>query len=528
MKNKLYLENIDIFNDKVNKSYLIKEKANVVEIENAILLPPKKVTSNSLNGIYSGGVVTDKFDFVSGLTRHDHHINYSVLESYTVLDDEIEKRNEEVIFGGILLPAFGHVILESLSRLWYVIKKKKDKRKIVFLKTSQISQFHYEFFRLLGIDEDRIEIIDKPTKFLNVIVPDETIYAWYGYKKEYNLIYDKIRENVTPKNVKKIYFTRTKLEPKFDVNEEFFEDFYKKRGYEIISPETLSVEEQIAYASGADEIVTTMGSLSHFALFMDYNKKIVILNRKKDNVLVPQFIINEARKHNAIYIDAMLELLPIEHAYGCVCLYPNMYFKQYLLDEKIKFKENELNVNKNEIIVDYITSWCNNYNNPIKFVTIQSADTFDFLNCLSKVFLGISSSKKELYPKNGEYKTKKFWIKRNNEQKIEIADLNKKITSLSKKNLESTKKIETLLKDDLELNKKFDFLSKDNANLNKKIKNLSRENDVLKEKIKELLKENNNINKKYKKIVNSKSWEITKPLRKLSKKLTKLRIKKSH
>jgi len=344
---------------------------------------------------------------------------------YEVNKKDFEIRDEEVIFGGVLMVGFGHVFLESLSRLWYVVKNKEDNRKIVFLKISKISEFHYEFLRLLGIPKERIEIIDKPTQFSKVVIPDETIYALYGYKKEYNIVFDEIRKNVVPKNDKKIYLTRTQLKEHYDENEEFFEQFYEKRGYKIIAPETLPLEEQIAYVSGADEIVTTAGTLSHFALFMDYNKKIVIFNRKQSRPLIPQFIVNEARNMNAIHIDAMLELLPIEHVNGTVCLYPTEHFKKYITEEGIDFSEEELVVEKEKIIVNYLKKWCENYNKPNRFKTIQNYDTFDFLNKLSKVLLGEPAKKDELYPTKKANNTKKYWIKEYNNLSQKYKELEK-------------------------------------------------------------------------------------------------------
>jgi len=359
------------------------------------------------------------------LKRSNHVVNYSVSRAYEVDKKEIERRDEEVIFGGVLMVGFGHVFLESLSRLWYIVKNKEDNRKIVFLKISKISEFHHEFLRLLGIPKERVEIIEKPTQFSKVIIPDETIYALYGYKKEYNIVFDEIRKNVVPKNDKKIYLTRTQLKERYDENEEFLEQFYQKRGYKIIAPETLPLEEQIAYAAGADEIVSTIGTLSHFALFMDYNKKIVTFNRKQSQVLIPQLIVNEARKINAIHVDAMIEILPIEHVGGTVCLYPTEHFKKYITEEGIDFSEEELVVEKEKIIVNYLKKWCENYNRPFRFKIIQSYDTFDFLNNLSKVLLGKPAKKDELYPATKANNTKKYWIREYNELSKNYKELEK-------------------------------------------------------------------------------------------------------
>ena len=344
MNTKLYVYKKDLYKDKIEKGYLNKEAAKVVEYKNAIILPPKKESNTTFDGIFKGGVVTEDFTFITGKKRHKNpKFNYSCYDSYKV-EDEIKESKEEVIFGGIIMDHFGHAILETFSRLWYVVKNKKDKRKIAFIKYAEIRNYHYELLRLMGIPKERIIIIEEPTKFKSILIPDETIQAWGEFKKEYTYIYEEISKNVKKKNEKKIYLTRTQLEERFDCNEEYFEEFYKKRGYKIIAPEKLSVEDQIAYLSGCEDLVCTLGTLSHLALFMKKGSKLTILNRTPNNVLEPQLIIDEAKKLKVIYVDALLNVLPSPHTAGCVCMYPNELFKGYLIDNKIDFEENELEV----------------------------------------------------------------------------------------------------------------------------------------------------------------------------------------
>ena len=63
---------------------------------------------------------------------------------------------------------FGHAILETFSRLWYVVKNKKDTRKIAFIKYAEVRNYHYEILRLIGIPKERIIIVDKLVHFSNV------------------------------------------------------------------------------------------------------------------------------------------------------------------------------------------------------------------------------------------------------------------------------------------------------------------------------------------------------------------------
>ena len=440
MATKLYVENIDIYNSWLSRKYLIKEKAHVQTIDNGIILPPKLISKNTPDKVYAGGVATKNFEYVSGMRRHTSiHGNFSCEKSYKVSKEDLKYENEEVIFGGVLIKHFGHAILEDLARLWYVVKNKKDKRRIAFVCYNDLCSYHYELFELLGIKKDRIIIVDKPTQFTKIIVPDESIHSWHGYKKEYNLIYDEIRKNIKPKKYDKVYFTRTQLNEVFDVNEEFFEKLYKSLGFKIVAPEKLPLKEQIAYAMGAKELATTLGTLSHFGLFMDYGSKLIIYNRTKINKLVPQYIINLARNLDVTYIDALIEILPVEHAGGCVCMYPTEYFKKYLEDNKIDYSKQIEKMDKNAVIVKYIQMWAENYSKVIRYNKIEKYDMYDVINSIKKSLNGTELIKEEMFPPTSGKHLKSYWVRKSKKQEEEIKQLKNQIIELEN-NIKTGKK----------------------------------------------------------------------------------------
>lgn len=410
MKKRIFVENEEKFVKKHNQSYLLDQKATAKKYDNAIILPAIKAEENLLNGKFSGGVCDTDFNFIAGLTRSDHEINFSCERSYKVQKENINYIDEEIIFGGVLFSHFGHVFLESLSRLWYVLKNPKNNKKIAFIIYSEVPDWVYSFFELLKIDLDRIKIITEPTRFKRVIVPDETIHAHYRYRKEYLDIFNAIRKNVKPQKNDKIYLTRTQLNDKNDINEEFYENFYRKRGYVIIAPEKYSIKEQISLISGAKEIVCSLGTLSHLALFCKDRTKIVMLNRVKSELITPQVIIDQARNLNYTIIDATLELLPTNQARGCYCFYPTKYFKEYLDYNKIQYKPTELEVNEEKIVYEYLLAWTKHYSNVSPYETIANKDAFEFINCLSKSLYDTKLKKGEFNTKRNKLLTKKEWI----------------------------------------------------------------------------------------------------------------------
>ena len=362
LQKRLYVGNYDQWAELVNKKFLSERKLNVTEIDNGVILPAKWVEEP----VYKGGVFDSNMNFVAGFFRRNPPKNslFGVSGAYEV--DEIAKSDEEVIFGGVLIGFFGHFILECLGRMWYILKNPEDKRKIIFLLVRDEFEWFYQFFDLLDIDRERIIILKKPVQFKKVIVPDEAVHSWYDYTKEYLEPYNYILNKVSKSNIKKLYLTRSKLgitgrandefPGKYLCNEEYFEQFYSEKGYTIISPEELSIEEQISMMTGADEIVATLGSLSHFALFCKPETKFTILTRVDNDTLYPQCLINEAKNIDWCIVDVSLNFLPIQERGGGISLLgETKYWKQFV---KEKYNETINTESWKNKLDDYIDKWC--------------------------------------------------------------------------------------------------------------------------------------------------------------------------
>jgi len=422
LEKSLFVEERTKWFDKCGTNYLLKGPAKAREIKNGYLLPLRKLKS-SLNGVYEGGVCDADLKFVTGLRRKIgvEGFNYSCTKGYKPDEKTVEVSEESVVFGGVLFKAFGHMLLESLSRLWWFVENPDKQRKIVFLAIPNQKIWCYDFFRLLGIPLENIIIIDQPTKFASIIVPDETIHAWSGFRDKYITIYNAIRDNVKPSKHKKIYLTRTALKQHDCINEEYFEDFYRRRGYEIISPEKYSIDEQISLMAGADEVVCVVGTLSHLALFCKPRTKFVILNRTTTDILTPQLIINQARDAEFRFIDVSMNFLPTRHVWGCFLLAPTNHWVEYLKSEGFDYTEGELEVDIEKISYEYLINWSKHYSNKRNFKTINHHDLFDVVNSIHQALLGSPLARKKL--QSGGVLSKSDLLKRNNELTAEIKKL---------------------------------------------------------------------------------------------------------
>ena len=163
---RLYVKDVKEWKKRLSVKRFSDRKLEVKVIERGIILPARKLENDKG---YEGGVCDENFNFVAGFSRSDGiksiSPHLSILSSYNVNREEIVELDEDVIFGGALLGHFGHFIMESWNRLWYVIQHPELKHKILFIPSAHGGYHSYfdEFFRLMGISKDRIVYVKQPT-----------------------------------------------------------------------------------------------------------------------------------------------------------------------------------------------------------------------------------------------------------------------------------------------------------------------------------------------------------------------------
>jgi len=286
-----------------------KEKALNLEIhENCYMLPLRKRVLTHV--VYEGGILDSNKNFIETAKMLPNRIyNGYDFDSKTVNYDD-----REVIFAGYFLNHWGHFILEHVSRLWYFLNEKDTSLPIVYLGDRKLQGSYLEFFELLGINADRLVWVDKITKFRKIHIPDVSMVAMDYYTNEYAKIFEKIRAGVSKDNnyPKKIFFTRRNLTKAtitdFGAIKEI-EDFFENNGYTLISPEKLSLKEQIKYLKSCEEYACVSGTLPHNLLFADNNIKSIILN-KSYGINPHQPLIEKVRGITPLYIDTHVSILP--------------------------------------------------------------------------------------------------------------------------------------------------------------------------------------------------------------------------
>lgn len=320
VKENLYVRDrvFEGYDSAMNVNYFSEKKLNVKEIQGGLILPVVHFFDETGLPRYRGGVVDENLNFVQECSHQrevlDRPFSFDLIEGYQAEEYLFDER--EVMYGGIIFDHFGHFLIESLSRMWAFIADDETKF-IAFIETSERKKpFVDEFFELLKIPKDRVILVKEPTKFKKVVVPESSFAIRNYFTKEYIAPYRKMSESVDAKPFEKVYLTRTKVKsgPKF-YGEKYLEKFFKKNGYEIIAPETMSLREQISCLKGAKSIGAILGTASHLVLFAQEGCELILLNRS-DTLNNNQIAINQANKIRCTRIDGHMNFLQISHTDG--------------------------------------------------------------------------------------------------------------------------------------------------------------------------------------------------------------------
>lgn len=281
--------------------------------------------------------------------------------------------------------------MESLSRLWWFAENPNMPYKIVFLDFPFGGGFTaYSVLEALGITRDRMEIITEPTRFKEIIVPEESIYMWSGFRAGWETVFNLLQERAGKGEYEKVYLSRTRLKKQDAINEIYFENFYRNRGYQIIYPEQHSFLEQVSILYGAKEVVCTNGTLVHMLLFCSPGTKAVVLNRDNDIQKTMLYSL-QVRKLDYSIIDVNYNFLPVAHSGKNVFFYgPTIYWKQYLQKKRIPYSEDEISfdIHVKPLIYDYLLKWAGNYKDIVGYKRIYNCTMADVIKCIYRAFGG--------------------------------------------------------------------------------------------------------------------------------------------
>lgn len=386
----------------LNTNISLGVSSNVIKLEKGIVIPAIRNDSN----IIEGGIFSSKGEFVASFNmgpRIDDIPEPSFWSHKYPNKEKLVERNEDVIFGGVLWDHFGHFLRDTITRLWYVLKENKFDKRIIFLTMPSDDPFKLKnMLTAIGLDESQYELITKPTQFKQIIVPQQSSVPAHGFRLEHNLVFDKIISNVQPGKYQKVYLSKAKYTRNMTQNESYFEDFFRKRGFEIIYPETLSFEEQVSIVNGASEIVGVFASHLYLMHFCKKNTKLTMLGRSShcfEHFCFKSYLYPVHMKELDVYfVDVSFNFLPTDFNDGNFLLGPTKYWIDYLNKSNISYEPDEVSfdIHVKPHIFDFVILWAQHYKNADSYNTIKNNSIADVINTILVTLLDTPINTKSL------------------------------------------------------------------------------------------------------------------------------------
>ena len=283
----------------------------VTNVRNAYVIMSKQCHE----GFLDGGIMTDFMEYVP---QSAYLENWSC--GYEFIPDEIKLKGDGCIYLGLFNTCYGHAITDTLKKLWYLETTECKKLIAKGYEPVFLTGFNFDLplwnkriLELAGINMQEITHLRQNKFYKHIVIPDNsTIYEndCRYYTETFETIINKIKESAAntmafhQQYPSKLYFTRSAIHyPNHrEIGEKRIERVFKEKGYEIISPEKLPIEEQVCMLMKCTHFAATEGSCAHGAIFVSPHTKVCVL-RKADYVNKNQPMITQLTKSNTTYID---------------------------------------------------------------------------------------------------------------------------------------------------------------------------------------------------------------------------------
>lgn len=208
---------------------------------------------------------------------------------------------------------------------------------------------------ILEVDVDKLQPIQHPTQFDKIILPDES-YASHGlirgFTNEYREMMNCVRtfalKNRTPTSSKKIYYFHGRRQ---QTGQERLAEYFKSKGYEIISPEKLTLDEQLNLLINCESFAATLGSCSHNSVFLRDGTETVFIPRCADRFWGYQRMMDGVSSQNANYIDSTLSIFG-RIPFGPFCYIISEQLKRFFGDKFNGYEEEDF-----KIFLEYIKNF---------------------------------------------------------------------------------------------------------------------------------------------------------------------------
>lgn len=286
-----------------NRMLSLQREPAVLEVENAVVLP--SIPDEKL--FWGKGGVLDS----NGKLIESSVVKGAFGGGYKYDTRNLEYIDETMMYLGIMPLHWGHFLIDFLSKLW-LLDRLGHSFRLLYIPRFFDGAIYGNFMELLalaGVNIKSLIAIKRPTKIKELIIPDSVMGFGTTFSKEhYRNVTLKIADEALKQSHKfnlpvyeKIYFTRRNFAGQ-DIGEREIEEAFANNGFVVLSPERLSLVEQIHYINTSKMVASLSGTICHNFVFSKGDAELIMLNRHPQPNL-PQFRINYIFDINCTWID---------------------------------------------------------------------------------------------------------------------------------------------------------------------------------------------------------------------------------
>jgi hypothetical protein len=232
----------------------------------AVFVPAGDLGTHRGGGIYrrSGDLVPE-----SVITRAGEQVTVP----RRVLPTERASSLDAVVYVGSIFTQYGHLLTESMARLWYALDERPDLPIVCHGRNAVTVDHVRRVVSALGI-RDRLLPVTRPTTFREVHIPEPSFVLKDRAHPRHLEVTRRIAERalggrVPPTTQQPLYLSRARLRPEHRsmYGERTLLRHLERAGVKIIDPQLLDLDEQIRLVHHHEVVLGPMGS-AHFSALL--------------------------------------------------------------------------------------------------------------------------------------------------------------------------------------------------------------------------------------------------------------------
>ncbi len=222
---------------------------------------------------------------------------------------QLKKISQKFIYASKISSHYGHFLTESIARLWYAFKYREYP--VVYHGHGLQKPFVDLFFESAKLDTKRFISFKEPVLLKEVIIPYPSFSIQCEGFEVHKLLAESVAEKLVSKKLKTtsqpLYLSRRYLNQnaRLIINESKLEEKLSKSGFAIVSPEKLSLKQQIDLINKHEVIIGAIGSALHSVLFDISSQRNLVCFGSQERIRTTYLIIDAIKSVNSIYISAL-------------------------------------------------------------------------------------------------------------------------------------------------------------------------------------------------------------------------------